>query len=135
MLTTTMIRLVVHLNAVIFGCSGGRRQSNTATVTMMTLLMAVNQINNQQMTRIGGAGRGLRGDDMTRDEDTQTTMKQITRRGGLDGDKDDEDHDDDDNGGSGGGHDNDDGDNNVGRWGGQDGHHRMRKGIEHNNRQ
>jgi len=72
---------------------------------------------------------------MTRDEDTQTTMKQITRRGGLDGDKDDEDHDDDDDDGSGGGHGNDDGDNNDGRWGGQDGHHRMRKGIEHNDRQ
>ena len=27
-------------------------------------------------------GGGLRGDDVMRDEDTQTTIKQITRRGG-----------------------------------------------------
>ncbi len=50
----------------------------------------------------GGAG-GLRGDDTKRDEDKQTTIKQIMRRGGLDGDEDDKDHDNDDDGGS---HDN-----------------------------
>jgi hypothetical protein len=43
---------------------------------------AANRINNQQMTRSGGAGR-LQGDDTTRDEEcTMHTTKQIIRKGG-----------------------------------------------------
>ena len=108
---------------------------------MTTLLAAVNQINNQQTMQSGGAG-GLRGDNTTRDEDIQTTIKQITWRGGLDGDdndKDDDDgggHDDDDDNDNdddshdndgdddGGGHDDDD-DGGCGGWGG---HHQMGRG-------
>jgi hypothetical protein len=42
---------IVHINAIVFGCSGGRRQSNAAAVvTTMTPLTAANQINNQQTT-------------------------------------------------------------------------------------
>jgi hypothetical protein len=66
---------VVHLEAIVFGCSGGQRRSNAAAaVTTTTPLTAANRINNQQTTRSGGAG-GLRGDDTTRDEDMHTTIK------------------------------------------------------------
>jgi hypothetical protein len=42
---------VVHLDAIIFGCSGGRKRSNAAAaVTTTTPLMAANRINNQQTT-------------------------------------------------------------------------------------
>ena len=42
---------VVHLDAIVFGCSGGQRRSNAAAaVTTTTPLTAANRINNQQMT-------------------------------------------------------------------------------------
>ena len=53
-----------------------------------------------------------------------TTIKQITRRGGVVGDDDDDD-DDDDGDGYDGDNDNDDDD---GGCGGRDGHHQMKKG-------
>ena len=85
---------------------------------MTAQLMAANQVNNQQTMQSGGAG-GLRGDNTTRDKDIQTTIKQITWRGGLDGGGHDDDDDDD-----GGGHDNND-DGGCGGWGG---HHQMGRG-------
>ena len=75
MLTTTTIDLVVHLNTIIFGCSGGRRRSNAAAAVVTTTpLTAGNRINNQQTMQIRGAG-GLQGDDTMRDEDMHTTIK------------------------------------------------------------
>jgi hypothetical protein len=56
-----------------------------------------------------------------------TTIKQITRRGGVVGDDDD----DNDNGD---GHDGDDDNDGDGGCGGRDGHHRMRKGRGHDDR-
>jgi len=73
---------VVHLGAIVFDCSGGRRRPNAAAaVATTTPLTATNRINNQQTMRSGGTG-WLRGDDTTRDEDMLKTIKQITRRGG-----------------------------------------------------
>jgi hypothetical protein len=66
---------VVHLDAIVFGCSGGQRRSNAAAaVTTTTPLTAANRINNQQTTQSGGVG-GLQGDDTTKDEDMHTTIK------------------------------------------------------------
>ena len=57
-----------------------------------------------------------------RDKDMHTTIKQITRRGGL------VDDDDDD------GHDNDDNNDDDGGCGVRDGHHQTRKGRGHDDR-
>jgi hypothetical protein len=48
---------IIHLDVIVFGCSGGRRRSNAAAaVTTTTPLTAANRINNQQTTQSGGAG-------------------------------------------------------------------------------
>jgi len=48
---------IIHLNAIVFGCSGGQRRSNTAAVVATAIpLTAANRINNQQMMQIEGAG-------------------------------------------------------------------------------
>jgi len=42
---------IVHLDAIVFGCSGDRRRSNAvAAVATTAPLMAANRINNQQTT-------------------------------------------------------------------------------------
>ena len=94
---------------------------------------------NQQSTNImKWRGGGLRGD-----EDTHTTIKQITWREGVvvvgdddDDDDNDNDHDDndDDDDDDDDGDGNDDDSNDNGRCGGRDGLYRMRKGRGHNNR-
>jgi hypothetical protein len=66
--------------------------------------------------------------------DMHTTIKQITRRGGVVDNDDDDDDDDDDNDDDDDDDDDDDKNDDDGGCGGRDGHHRMRKGKGHDDR-
>jgi hypothetical protein len=80
-------------------------------------------------SRLGNGSKQTRREHEETAMDMHTTIKQITRRGGVVGDEDDDDGHDDDN------DDDDDDDNDDdGGCGGQDGHQRMRKGRGHNDR-
>ncbi len=76
-------------------------------------------------SRLGNGSKGTRREHEETAMDMHTTIKQITRRGGVVGDNDDDDVHKDDN--------NDDNDDDGG-CGGQDGHHWMRKGRGHDDR-
>ena len=77
-------------------------------------------------SRLGNGSKRTRREHEETAMDMHTTIKQITRRGGVGGnDGDDDGHDDDDD---------DDDNDDDGRCGWQDGHHRMRKQTQQSNR-
>ena len=74
------------------------------------------------LSRLGNGSERTRREHKETTMDMHTTIKQLTWRGGVVDDDDNDDDDDDD--------ENDD----DGGCGGQDGHHRMRKGRGHDDR-
>jgi hypothetical protein len=88
-----------------------QRSGHVATTTPLTIESTINK-RHEVEGRGGATGRRHNKGQ----GHAHTTIKQITRRGGVVGDDDDDDNDDD------------------GGCGGRDGHHRMRKGRGHDDR-